>query len=183
MHFYKQVSFFTNLLVLGCLINVLDAKESAQNEKDSTILVSPEHFEAEGPSTIPSNEQDSTDSIPTDEDPSNILASDVTTTVAPTSTTSNETTTAAPTTVPTTTASPTEAPTTTDAPTDSPTTTDGPQTTTTSTKPPPPIPHERHFDAASFFGGIILALTLIFGGFFGYKYYQKRSLAPNYSNF
>ncbi|KAK8736856.1 hypothetical protein OTU49_004681 [Cherax quadricarinatus] len=118
--------------------------------------------------TTPTTEAPTT---PTTEVPTTTTEVPTTTTEAPTTPAPTEApTTPAPTEAPTTPA-PTEAPTT-PAPTEVPTTT---TEATTTVKPCPPCPSNRHFDAASFFGGIVLAVAILAVAYAAWRFYKSRN--------
>ncbi|XP_037783947.1 salivary glue protein Sgs-4-like isoform X1 [Penaeus monodon] len=120
----------------------------------------------EVPCTITTTEVPTTTEIPTTEPPT-----EPPTTEPPPETTT--TTTPAPTEPPTT-APPTEPPTTeppTEPPTEAPTTL--PPATTTAK--PCPTPDGRHFDAPSFFGGMVLAVGILAVAYAAWRFYKSRN--------
>ncbi|RXG70971.1 Sialomucin core protein 24 [Armadillidium vulgare] len=116
------------------------------------------------------------DTTPTTTDETTTVTTEIPTTTDNTTTSTSTTTTTTPnttTTTPSTTTTPNA--TTTSTPKS---TTITPIPTSTTTE----APHQRHFDAGSFVGGMILALTLTAVSFAGWKFYRRRALSTSYTN-
>ncbi|XP_065579975.1 sialomucin core protein 24-like isoform X2 [Artemia franciscana] len=145
-------------------INAVVSKDNTTIEPPSTTdvpttSVAPNTTVIPTTSVVPNTTITPTTSVPpspTTTSPANTTTSNIptTTTSVPTTTSTSVPTTVTSTLIPSTTV-----------------TTVSPATSTSAKPSPAPIP--RSFDAASFFGGIVLGLGLIGAGFFGMKIYRR----------